>query len=293
MPVTTSFPSNYSHDSEHSLCVNPTLSFLISTFFNVTRLSLLLPLSIFILYLGYKQQQSHSSLQTKSHSDVFTHHLAAMELISSLGTALVYCGFYLKLPHMVTVGYFLSTMIFCGESSFHVLTCVERYLAVVHPITYRMLRNSRGTRIRNICIGFAWILCFVWSSITLAQDPATPVIPLFCILVFSLAVTSYCSLRVLCALVHPGPGEASGDRRQANQSKQRVFFTIMAIMGALCLMFLGSIITTTVYQSEVVSDRVKCLVLVSGYWVNIPSCLVLPLLYLQRRGKLSCKFSSG
>ncbi|KAJ4945170.1 hypothetical protein JOQ06_013706, partial [Pogonophryne albipinna] len=45
-----------------------------------------------------------------------------------------------------------------GESLFHVLTCLERYLAVVRPIIYLRLRNVQGVRIRNISIGLS-VLC--------------------------------------------------------------------------------------------------------------------------------------
>lgn len=289
----TSFHSNYSHFSEEYKCEDSTAVFLNLTFFTVSRLFLLLPLSIFILYQGYQQWQQHRSFQAVSHSDIFTYHLAAMELIWILGTALFYCGSYLKFPNIVPVGYFLSTMVFCGESNFHILTCVECYLAVVHPITYRVLKNTRGIKIRNICIAFVWMFCFVWSSLALAQYPTTPIIPLFCISVSSLAVTSYCCLCVLYALMHSGPGEGSRDREQVDHSKQRAFFTIMAILAALSLLFLGSIITTSLNQSTLVSISFKCVALVAGYWLNIPSCLVLPLLYLRRTGNLPCHYNSG
>lgn len=281
--VMTSSHSNYSHHSEDYICKDSSVISLNIAFFNVSRLFLLLPLSIFILYQGYQQWQQHRSFQAVSHSDIFAYHLAAMELIWILGTALFYCGSYLKFPNIVAVGYFLSTMIFCGESNFHILTCVECYLAVVHPITYRVLKNTRGIKIRNICIAFVWMFCFLWCSLALAQYPATPIIPLFCILVSSLAVTSYCCLCVLYAL-----WEGSRDREQVDQSKQRAFFTIMAILGALCLLFLGSIITNSLTQSTLLSISFKCVAVVAGYWLNIPSCLVLPLLYLRRTGNLPC-----
>ncbi|KAK2863416.1 hypothetical protein Q5P01_002949 [Channa striata] len=43
---------------------------------------------------------------------------------------------------MTIVGLNVFFIIFLGQIMFHVLTCVERYLAVVHPITYRGLKRS-------------------------------------------------------------------------------------------------------------------------------------------------------
>lgn len=48
-----------------------------------------------------------------------------------------------------------------GEILFHILTCVERCLAVVHPVPYLRLKNKRGVRIQAVSTGCVWLLRFV------------------------------------------------------------------------------------------------------------------------------------
>ena len=76
-----------------------------------------------------------------------------------------------------------------------------------------------------------------------------------------------------------------GNREHVDQSKQRAFNTIMLIMGVLMFSFGGTVIvlaTTALPESE------ACLVILCTLWFDLPSRLVLPLLFLHRAGKLQC-----
>ncbi|TNN35403.1 hypothetical protein EYF80_054439 [Liparis tanakae] len=162
---------------------------LIFTIFSITTILLLLPLFILVLYLGF--QRSSSSSAVMSHTDSFTYQLTSIELIGVLGRTICCCAVYLKQLPVLMWGFFLLTFTWYGQTFFHMLTCVERYLAVVHPVTYLGLRSERGVRIRTVSVG----------------------------------------LSVLYILIRPGPGEQGGDRERVDQSKQRAFYTIMAILG--------------------------------------------------------------
>lgn len=106
-----------------------------------------------------------------------------------------------------------------GQTLFHLLTCVERYLAVVYPITYLSLRKAQWVRIRNVTIICVWLMCFVFTGpfCVKTKDPVR--ISASCVTFFTKFMISFCSLSVLCALNHPGPGEGVGaESRQTNQS---------------------------------------------------------------------------
>lgn len=254
---------------------------LIFTTFSITNLFLLLPLCIFILYHGFQEWRKKCSPSTISHSDSFTYHLVIMELVGISGNILSCCGIYKKNLNMLEVGDTLFTLTWYGENYFQTLTCVEHYLAVVHPITYVSLKNQRGIRIRNISIGCIWLFCFIgigWvtnNNAFLFLD--------FCHLILLLMVVSFCSLSVLCGLIHSGPRKHGGG---FDQSKQKVFYTIVVILGLLVLRFCWGLVWAVQFISR---ENVNCVTLGCEAWFNLPSSLVLPLLFLHRNGKfVSC-----
>ncbi|XP_078020845.1 uncharacterized protein LOC144459911 [Epinephelus lanceolatus] len=220
--------------SSSMYCMDVSAGLYISVTFNTTKI-LLPPLFILVLYLGHQRWRQQRSFSTTSHSDIFTYHMAAIELIYAFGGTVAFCGIYTEVSEVVIVGAYLSSMAFPGQTCFHLLTCVERYLAVVHPITYMGLRQSGGIKIRNISIGCVWLLSLVWSAVTVHRNFLY--VLHFCLLVVSLVVVSFCSLRVLCVLLCPGPGEVGRDRKQVDQPKQRPFHTIAAITAVLWFSF--------------------------------------------------------
>lgn len=116
---------------------------------------------------------------------------------------------------------------------FHVLTCVEHFLAVVHPITYLSLRKKRVIRIRNVIIGCIWLFSFGVTIIMVLENSSLVVD--FFLLTSSMIIMSFCSLSVLCALISPGPGDQGRDQERVDQSKQRAFYTTVVILVVLLL----------------------------------------------------------
>lgn len=288
MSVNSSSPSNSALNAVNSDC-SPVSSATIS----ITRVCIHVPLSIFILYLGYQQWRIQRSFRMMSHSDIFTYHITMVELFWCLGTVVYYCGYFLKIPHVMTVGYWFTGINFSGQMCFHLLACVDRYLAVVHPLIYRALRHTGGIKIRNICIGCVWLLCFMWTSVTNLYNFSILNIPFFCLLAFSLAIVSYCSLCVLYSLTYPGLREEGRDRELTDKSKQTAFFTIMAILATLSLWFLGNLVTCAIFQLKQLSRSVECTLWALVFCFGFPNTLVLPLLYLRKIGKLSCRHSDN
>ncbi|KAK2899691.1 hypothetical protein Q8A73_012820 [Channa argus] len=161
--------------------------------YTITNILCLLPFCILVFYHGlqrWQQQRSSSTAEMNTHLDSFTYHLVTMEIISISGWVLCVCGIFGKDVLLLNVGYYLYSVTWYGETFFHVLTCVQHYLAVVHPITYLSLRKHKGIRIRSITIGCIWLLSF-------------------------------------------GPAEQGQDRDRVHRSKQRAFYTIVAILGVL------------------------------------------------------------
>ncbi|KAK7910078.1 hypothetical protein WMY93_014762 [Mugilogobius chulae] len=106
---------------------------------------LLIPLFLFVVYVAFKQKKKHLPM---SHSDILTFNNIGMELLSIIGSATYVVG--TKFGQRIEMGGHLYSTGAVGQTCFHTLTCVDRYLAVVHPITYLRLKE-RGGRLSSPC----------------------------------------------------------------------------------------------------------------------------------------------
>ncbi|KAJ4948068.1 hypothetical protein JOQ06_019609 [Pogonophryne albipinna] len=112
--------------------------------FTVTNLLLLLPLSTFILGFGFLRWRKQRPAAMNP-LDVFTFHMVVMELFGMSSSVTCFTGNYKNHQNMVKVGCNMFAITSCVKMFFHVLTCMERYMAVVHPLTYRNLSKSGGS----------------------------------------------------------------------------------------------------------------------------------------------------
>lgn len=283
-------PLNLSSNSTDPLlshCYN------VYTAFNAIKALLIIPFSIYILHLGTQQWWQRGSVKAGSHSDIFAHHLAAMEMFLVPGVVCYFYAIYTFNNEIVLVGYIAFNLTFYGELFFHMLTCVEQYLAVVHPLTYRGLRTARGVWIRNVSIGCVWLVCFTLIILQLVQTLFRGAFlyinnTILCLIIVDTVVASLCSLSVLCVLIGSGPGDGSGQKKLVNQSKRKAFTTIVAVTGILWFWLIGLICSSILTQIVHLDEGTTCLVVVGARFCNLPSCLVSPLLFLHRVGKLSC-----
>lgn len=101
--------------------------------------------------------------------------------------------------------------------------------------------------------------------------------------ILSTIILFFCCVPVLFVLIRPGPDQKS--RERADQSKQRAFYTIVVILGVLMLRISFGLVWTGL---DVSGNMARCLTMVLTVGVNFPNSLVLPLLFLQRTGKLTC-----
>lgn len=111
------------------------------------------------------------------------------------------------------------------------------------------------------------------------------VIIVSCITSFSLTIVFFCSLSVLCVLVHPGPGER---RQQVDQSKLRAFYTILVILKVLLFRIGGCALISVFYTSSKLKENTKHHLILFLFWTCLPTSVLPLVLFLQRAGKVLC-----
>lgn len=278
-------PLSCSQGNHYIACFRSMATISVYITFLITVVLILFPLCILIFYMGLQKWRRLHSL---NNTDFFTINFAIMKLIGFLGHALSFCGIYFEYRILIDVGYILWAITWYGENLFHFLTCADRYLAVVHPVSYIHLKNQRWKRIRNITTGCVWIMPLLITSLMSFKMLAW--ILEFFLLVSSLILLIFLNVSVLCLLFHSGPRKQGKNKNRLDQSKQKTLYAITTILGLLILRF-GWYFVWLLY--EVLTHRDGCVFFIYGVWVDFPSTLILPFLFLQKTYKLkfclSCK----
>lgn len=280
-----SVPPSSSPDSVSDFiyeCLNTTVGFYTIMSFVITVVLVVLPLCVLVIRQGYQQHWKQFSGTKIGHSDLFTYHMVLMELINIIVSIFCLLGICTRIPILVKPFVYIFPFCLFGQTVFHILTCFERYLAVIHPITYVSLKNVSWIRIRNAIIAIAWVFSALSMGTLLLPYGPSLIILSFFIVGSSFLAISFCSISVLCSLIRPGP--AGRDRRQVNQTKLRAFHTIISILAVLLLRIAGCILT--IIPGESLNQNGECGMWLAVLWFSLPSSLILPLLFLQRAQKL-------
>lgn len=254
------------------------------TAFALTYCLLAFPPCICVLYLVLQrwwQQRSSCSTAVTSPPDIVTYHAVGMTVLGVSGSLALCYGSNVNNSWVVWGGSMCWLFAWYGETLFQILACLEHYLALAHPIMYQKLRGERGIFLRNISSLFVWLFAIARTSAS--GDQSISVIFDFVGLVLSLITAVLYNFFLLQILIRPTPGKQS--REGMDQTKQRALFIIVTITGTLCLRFSSNLI---LYGSFYITGSYSCVSVFSMIWFNIPSSLILPLLFLHRAGKLAC-----
>ncbi|KAI9524366.1 hypothetical protein NQZ68_018105 [Dissostichus eleginoides] len=167
MSANSSSSFDHPHQSPEFLffnCHEVKIGNIILGVFTVCSTLIIVPLSVTVLFLGHQQWRRHRSVKQK-HSDIITYNMAVMEVFLVFGSVFYCLSVLLNSEAMRLVSTHVHYITSCGQMSLHILICVERYLAVVHPVKYRSLRQSRGDTIRNVSVGSVWLIACAEMSL--------------------------------------------------------------------------------------------------------------------------------
>ncbi len=171
-----------------------------------------------------------------------------------------------------------------GRPLFQCLMCVERYLAVVHPVTFLKYKPLRYRVISSVIV---WVASL--SGYGLATTVSTTHVKYISIgfvltqLILFLSIQLFCLVAVLRALKQSGPGERGREREEENHMKQRAFIIIRIITVTMVVIYVPYIISLLFSLS---SSDVSEVISYISYACFALAGLMLPFLFLHRVGKL-------
>ncbi|XP_056301825.1 chemokine XC receptor 1-like [Danio aesculapii] len=212
-------------------------------------------------------------------SEFFNLNLSVCEIGNCLNCLISSLSFYYL--SILPLKEFLVGLLATGRPLFQCLMCVERYLAVVHPVTFL---KYKPLRYRVICCPVAWIIIlfsclfclFTGGSYLLVETWFT----LIQFLIF-LSIQLFCLVAVLRALKQSGPGER---KKEENHMKRR----------AVNLILITTVFLVITYAPFSISGIYTLLAkqYIFACWIPSLICYVMtgfvqPILYLHRAGKFS------
>ncbi len=215
-------------------------------------------------------------------SEFFNLNLSVSEIINSLNCLFFILSNWFSI--LFTLQMFLTGFFITARPLFLCLMCVERYLAVVHPVIFL---KYKPLRYRVICCSVIWIitlgscLCNVFILISFGIN-AHGWFSMLQFVVY-LFIKLFCLVAVLRALKQSGPGERGTERKEENHMKRRAFYIILITTVNMVILYVPIII------SALFNNLTK--LNIQGVWFPGMICYLLagfvqPALYLHRNGKL-------
>ncbi|XP_057215755.1 C-C chemokine receptor type 8-like [Triplophysa rosa] len=215
-------------------------------------------------------------------SDFFNLNLSVCEFGICLNSVFTLIFYSLQISSLSGLIRFLLGLGITGRPLFQCLMCVERYLAVVHPVTFL---KYKPLRYRLMCCTAAWIINLGSCLCLFISSNFVLFIKFYSIqfLVF-LSILLFCCLAVLRALKRSGPGERGREREEENHMKKRAFNLILITTVNLVVIYLPYTISGFYY---ILSKQHIFELYSFSYLLFVFGGFVQPVLYLHRAGKLS------
>ncbi|KAA0719815.1 hypothetical protein E1301_Tti011758 [Triplophysa tibetana] len=189
----------------------------------------------------------------------------------------VFAFFYsLQFSNLSGLMYFLSGLGITARPLFQCLMCVERYLAVIHPVTFL---KYKPLRYRLICSAAAWIITLVSCS-CLCMFGIISSKTFFSIqFLLFLSIQLFCCLAVLRAVKQSGP-----EREEENHMKRKAFYLILITTVSMLIGYIPASFLGFIYLFE---DRFPLEPFLISFVSFVFAGFVHPILYLNRAGCLS------
>ncbi|AWP05222.1 putative G-protein coupled receptor 4-like [Scophthalmus maximus] len=167
-----------------------------------------------------------------------------------------------------------------GAPLFLVCICLDRYMAVVHPILFTRIRDNK-IRIGISVVVWSLILAYAISTCTLAMVTTSKIFS--GIILFAFAVMVFCNISVIWVLRRSVAG-----KEKMHPVKKKAFRMVLTILAIIVFNYLPpvALIPFVEYYTFV---EYRCQISTSVFAIMDLSCSIEPLLYLTKMEGLEGK----
>ncbi|XP_017336357.1 C-C chemokine receptor type 5-like [Ictalurus punctatus] len=214
--------------------------------------------------------------------DVFTLNQAAVEIFFLfLGPFHIMCDVKMDLCFYDVIGFFVGVGMLV-RSLFQCWVCLERYVAVIHPITFLMFRPLRYRVV--ICV-VTWTSGLACGVVCMFMFPFLPYRVILAYAVIVLSIHVFSCMSILYKLRHPGPGERNADRATEDRAKKRAFHIV--VINLLTFLVQNTPFSVVFCMQDTLSMMDFSLALAISLAINIMMGFMNPVFVLLKAGKLS------
>lgn len=185
--------------------------------------------------------------------------------------------------HHRQVLHFLFVYVLIGGPMSLTCICLERYVAVIHPTSYPLLKRYRY---REMCSATVWWFSvstalarvFSLNNVFRSKDEVIEMIP-HVVMMVMIPTIAWCSCHTVNVLRRSGPG-----RDQLHPAKKRAFKTICATSSIALFFYI--VVTSMQWYKTVNEENHRCIVMPICFVLLSAASVVHPVFYLHTQRKL-------
>ncbi|XP_034403140.1 proteinase-activated receptor 3 [Cyclopterus lumpus] len=231
-----------------------------------------IPANLMVLWLIHKNKGDSST------SDIFISHLAILDVLFCLTPPLELAN----IVFLTTSSTWYVLRFFYGikDSSPLLLSCIclDRYMAVVHPITFTELKDRNHRAVLAIVV---WLITLAYAAAKCVGNIANFDRVFTAMILAAFAFMVFCNISILWALRQSGAG-----RDEMHPVKKRAFKMVIIILAIIVFNYFPPVALFP-FQQNFSPDVFQCYIHYVTFGLMDFSSSIQPMLYLSK-DKLNC-----
>ncbi|KAM6901487.1 proteinase-activated receptor 3 [Lycodopsis pacificus] len=226
-----------------------------------------IPANLVVLWLIHKNKGDSST------SDIFICHLAILDVLFCLTPPLELAN----IVFLATSSSWYVLRFFYGlkDSSPLLLCCIclDRYMAVVHPITFTALKDRHHRAVLAIVV---WLITLAYAAAKCVGNIVHFEVVFTVMILASFAFMVFCNIAILYVLKQSGPG-----RDVMHPVKKRAFKMVLIILAIIVFNYFPPVILLP-FQHYYSTEVYLCYIHYVAFGLMDFSSSIQPLLYLSK-----------